>query len=470
MKEVVGYVRVSQVAGREGESFISPVEQRRAIEGWASLHGREVVAIFEDLDQSGKLRHRPGLDAAMDAVTSGQAQGIVVAKLDRFGRSAPHLGELLEILTAHDAALFTVAEGLDTSGHTGRMIATILSAVAEFEVSRHTENWYVARRNAVERGVFVGGAVPLGYEKVKGRLKPDRFAPVVRELFDRRISGQSWVSLADWLGAQTGQVGSVGSVRYIIGNRAYLGEIHAGQGIVNLSGHEAIIDRATFEAANVVRGITPSRSGRASGLLAGVLRCGSCRYAMKYSMAKTRHGQPRHDYRCKSSRNSSRCPKPTSVSATAVEPYVLEQFFARMGALRLESLRGADDLEVAGRHLADAEAELDAVLDRRLAEVLGDSSEAYIRAVEDRKAAVDAARQRLGEVRGRHSSLPDVEVSEVWPDLSLEHRRRLLAAAFDGVFVAPGGEVPDRLTVCWRGDGPEVPVRGRRWTPRSFPD
>jgi hypothetical protein len=395
---------------------------------------------------------------------------VVVAKLDRFGRSAPHLGELLEILTAHDAALFTVAEGLDTSGHTGRMIATILSAVAEFEVSRHTENWAVARRNAVDRGVYVGGTVPLGYEKVNGRLKPDRFAPVVKELFSRRIAGQSWVNLADWLGQQTGQVGSVGSVRYIISNRAYLGEIHAGQGISNLEGHEAIIDRATFEAASVVRGVAPSRSGRASGLLAGVLRCGSCRYAMKFTMASSRQGKPRADYRCKSSRNSSRCPAPTSVSVASVEPYVLEQFFARMGALRLESLRGADDLEAAGRLLSDAEAELDAVLDRRLAEVLGDTSGAYIRAVEERKGAVDAARKRLGEVRGQYATLPDVEVAEVWPDLSLEHRRRLLAAAFDCVFVSPGGEIPDRLTICWRGDGPELPVRGRRWTPRPFPE
>jgi site-specific DNA recombinase len=468
--KVCGYIRVSRVAGREGESFISPGEQRRAIEGWAKLHGREVVAIFEDLDQSGKLRHRPGLDAAMELVTSGEVQGIVVAKLDRFGRSAPHLGELLEILSTQDAALFTVSEGLDTSGNTGRMIATILSAVAENEVNRYTDNWYVARRNAVERGVFVGGTVPLGYQKVNGRLKPDRFAPVIRELFTRRIAGQSWVSLADWLGEQTGTIGSVGSVRYMIGNRAYLGEIHAGQGISNLEGHEALVDRATFEAANVARAVAPSRSGRASGLLAGVLRCGSCRYAMKYSMASSRQGKPRHDYRCKSSRNSSRCPSPTSVSAAAAEPFVLGEFFDRMGALRLESLRGADDLEAAGRLLSDAEAELDAVLDRRLAEVLGDSSEAYIRAVEDRKSAVDAARRRLGEVRGRYADLPDVEVREVWPDLSLEHRRRLLAAAFDCVFVSPGGEVPDRLTICWRGDGPELPVRGQRWTPRPFPD
>src|SRR5690606_18122515 len=112
--------------------------------------------------QPGTKRDRPGLERALGLVESGRAQGIVVAKLDRFGRSVPHLGQLLDLLATHDAALFTVAEGIDTSGRAGRMIATILSAIAEFEVARIGETWYSARLNAVERGVWVRWQVPLG--------------------------------------------------------------------------------------------------------------------------------------------------------------------------------------------------------------------------------------------------------------------------------------------------------------------
>ena len=42
---------------------------------------------------------------------------------------------------------------------------------------------------------------------------------------------------------------------------------------MNAKAHKPIIDRATFEAANVVKGVVPARSGNASGLLSGVLRC-----------------------------------------------------------------------------------------------------------------------------------------------------------------------------------------------------
>jgi Recombinase/Resolvase, N terminal domain len=60
-----GYIRVSRVAGREGESFISPETQRQKIEVWAQLHGLEVVRWWEELDQSGAKRQRPMFQEAL---------------------------------------------------------------------------------------------------------------------------------------------------------------------------------------------------------------------------------------------------------------------------------------------------------------------------------------------------------------------------------------------------------------------
>jgi DNA invertase Pin-like site-specific DNA recombinase len=56
---------VSRVAGREGESFISPETQRQKIEVWAQLHGLEVVRWWEELDQSGAKRQRPMFQEAL---------------------------------------------------------------------------------------------------------------------------------------------------------------------------------------------------------------------------------------------------------------------------------------------------------------------------------------------------------------------------------------------------------------------
>ena len=99
---LVAYVRVSRVGGREGPSFISPEVQRAQIEGWAA--GRaEIIAWHTDLDVSGGTMERPGLDAAMRAVRSGAAEGIVVAKIDRFARS---LGGALDAIAERAVVLW----------------------------------------------------------------------------------------------------------------------------------------------------------------------------------------------------------------------------------------------------------------------------------------------------------------------------------------------------------------------------
>lgn len=469
MRPIDGYIRVSRVSGREGDSFISPGEQRRAIEGWASLHSREIERIFEDLDESGKARNRPGLDAAMERIESGVTGGVVVAKLDRFGRSVPHLGELLSILDANDAALYTVAEGLDTGGHTGRMIATILSAIAEFEVNRISESWTVARRNAVQRGVFVGGTVPIGYEKVDGRLRPGPDAEIAREVFRRRASGHSWKSIADYLADATGRRSSVESVRYLVRNRTYLGEIDAGGGAINLDAHEPLVDRETFEAANVRQTAIRSDSGRAKGLVTGILRCASCRYALRFSMGRTRHGKPRADYRCKAgSRSAGGCPSPASISSNSIEPHLVEEFLrraARVGAGEIESASGVPE---AIARVERAEAELRTLLDSNLSAILGSDSSEFLRAVEERKREVDTARAELATLRAGVAVLPDVTLVDTWPDLTFDEHRSLLSAAFECVFVRPGGRIPERVFIPERGAGIDLPVRGSRWTPREF--
>lgn len=450
--ELSAYIRVSRVAGREGERFIAPAEQRRAIETWAGVNGHRIIAWFEDLDEPGTRTDRPGL---LEAMQTGD--GVVVARLDRFGRSVPHLAALIEELAGRGAALHTVAEGINTAGPTGRMLATILSAIAEFDLSRIRENWRAARSHAVDRGHYVGGTVPLGYRKVEGRLVPGPDAALVRDAFERRIAGESWIAIADRLGR------SVGAVRHLIANRAYLGEVHGGQGLVNPTAHEPLVDRATFEAANRIRGSAPGASGRASGLLSGILRCAGCRYAMK----ATQRGDAL-DYRCKAARreNATPCPEPVSIAAHLIEPFVLERFFTGLGEYSARAVADTDAVAAAADALSEAEVELDAALDARLAEILDDDRRMAL--VRDRQALVDRRREELADARLAEPLDPAVDFAELWPDLSLQERRHLLASVLDAVFVRRGTDVGERTFVCWRGEGPELPVRGRRWTPAPF--
>jgi site-specific DNA recombinase len=474
---LAGYIRVSKVGGREGDAFISPGVQRERIEAWVEAHGHSLVDTLTDLDEPGSRLERPGLTSAMEQVESGVCRGIVVAKLDRFTRSTAHLGPLLERLRGAGGVLVSVNEGIDTSTATGKLVADIMVAISDWELTRISDNWAVAREAAVSRNIHISGKDPIGYLRGEDRvLVPDpALAGAVQTLFAKRGGGESWARLAGWLTAESGRTYTVGTVRSIIANRVYLGEASGGGGLSKPAAHPPLVSRAQWGAANRVRGVAPSRSGRASGLLSGLLRCSGCRYAMKPSMS-TGGGRSRLSYRCKASRSETaggRCPAPASIEASVVEPLVLERFMAQVAGYRAVAGDDSPQRREAETVLRNAEAELDAALDRRLAEALGgDDAPPYLAAVRQRREAVEHAREALATLSQR-ASLPDVDFVALWPDLSLYDQRKLLASVFDCVFVrrTPGRgkvAVADRVFVCELGDAPELPVRGRRWTSKPF--
>ena len=90
----VGYVRVSHVGGRAGDSFRSPTDQATSIQTWAATRGDQVVILDPELDESGGSRDRPILAAAVAGIEAGQYRGLVVAYLSRAGRSVRHLLEM----------------------------------------------------------------------------------------------------------------------------------------------------------------------------------------------------------------------------------------------------------------------------------------------------------------------------------------------------------------------------------------
>src|SRR3954471_3387194 len=91
---VVAYVRVS--TDEQADSGAGLTAQRAAISAEAARRGWTVIAWHEDAGISGKsIAGRPGLGAALEAVETGQAAGIVVAKLDRLSRSLADFAGLM---------------------------------------------------------------------------------------------------------------------------------------------------------------------------------------------------------------------------------------------------------------------------------------------------------------------------------------------------------------------------------------
>src|SRR5688500_8100049 len=86
---LVGYVRVSTgEQAREGHSLAA---QRERIETWGRLHDVPIVAIVEDAGVSATTLDRPGLQRALAMIKAGEADGLIVTKLDRLTRRVKHL-------------------------------------------------------------------------------------------------------------------------------------------------------------------------------------------------------------------------------------------------------------------------------------------------------------------------------------------------------------------------------------------
>lgn len=124
--------------------------------------------IFED-KESGALRSRPKLDRALAELRAGDT--LVVWRLDRLGRSLRHLLEISEMLRDRGAALRSLSERIDTAKAAGKMLYTILGAVAQFERDVLRERTVAGMRAAQSRGEHIGRPSALKPAQVREARK-----------------------------------------------------------------------------------------------------------------------------------------------------------------------------------------------------------------------------------------------------------------------------------------------------------
>lgn len=473
MRRFVGYIRVSDTRGRSGDSFISPDVQRDRIAGWAKLRGVEIVEFFTDLDVSGGVLSRPGLDEAMRLIESGHANGIVVAKLDRFSRAGvADALKLIESIEELGGQVASVEEGVDPTTPFGEFARVIFLALARMQRQQITENWKVAQARAVARGIHIASVAPTGYEKGEdGRLVVSEYAPVIAEVFRRKAAGASWRELSDLM-IERGVVSPYGltgwttrAVQGITANRVYLGEARSGE-FSNPDAHEPIIDRATWEAAQARKSDSIPKGRDPEGtLLAGLIRCGGCRYVMKPDKMTLASGPNAGErvriYRCRGHHASGVCQQRSSVMGRVIEPFVVAAFFEAYDRT-LAQVASGDDLHAAEVALAEAEAELNAYLGNAdLVSIVG--RERFNEGAQARIVAVDAAASELRGLRPTSDAVVDIRAE--WEDASTSHRRKLLSGAIDAVVVMAGRgkAIEDRAVIFAAGELPaDFPKRGMR--------
>ncbi len=119
------YIRTS-TADQDGQAQLHALRRAAEARGWSP---RE----FVDIGFSGAKASRPALDDLRRAARAGEVRAVMVAGLDRLGRSLRDLLHLLDELTAAGCIVVSLREGVDLSTPAGRLQVQILGALAEFE-------------------------------------------------------------------------------------------------------------------------------------------------------------------------------------------------------------------------------------------------------------------------------------------------------------------------------------------------
>lgn len=434
---LVAYVRVSKKGDREGDRFRSPTEQADRARSHAESRGWAVGEVIEDMDVSGATHpeERPGMARALELIRRGRAGGLVAHSLDRLSRDPGHGDWLVQEVTAHNGVVTAPDMPEDITSPTGEFTFGMLLGVARLYRRTAGQRFQQAQERATLAGI-PHGRIPFGYRQLPDRtIEPDpELVPLVRGLFEGRIHGHGWGHLATVLSEETGRPWSRRGVQHVVGNQLYrTGRIASGV-IVSEVEAGAIVDEATWHAAQAPRGVRDGRTDRASAPLAGLLKCAACGYTLVHWRPSAKQAGTAPRYRCQ----GLHCPARVTVHAPTVESLVVAEAFAVDLKLVAQPQRTAD-LEPLEEALVLATRRFDQVQMPDAMDALGD---AWASAAKSRREERDAAARALGEARAEAGVSSEggsggavLRLGHIWDDLEPAQQREALRWIFEEVRV-----------------------------------
>src|SRR5260370_14596315 len=133
-----------------------PEMQLRELREYVERRGFDLAGEYVDAGISGAKDSRPELNRLMADAHKRRFDAVCVWKFDRFARSVSHLLRALETFKALGIAFVSLSEQMDTTTPAGKMVFTVLGAVAELERSLIAERVRAGLRNAKAKGNHLG--------------------------------------------------------------------------------------------------------------------------------------------------------------------------------------------------------------------------------------------------------------------------------------------------------------------------
>ncbi len=184
------YTRVSTAMQVDGYSLEAQKERMRA---YAAYNDFEIVGEYEDAGKSGKsIVDRDQVNRMLADIQSGKdgVSFVLVFKLSRFGRNAADVLSALQIMQDFGVNLICVEDGIDSSKDAGKLMISVLSAVAEIERENIRVQTMEGRLQKAREGRWNGGFAPYGYSLVNGQLQVNEVeAEAIRTIFEQYANG-----------------------------------------------------------------------------------------------------------------------------------------------------------------------------------------------------------------------------------------------------------------------------------------
>lgn len=197
MDRLIGYVRVS--TEEQTKTGYSVSDQKNKLRGYCDLYGHELVDIIVDDGISAKNLNRSGMQRTISMINDGDADGVVVLKLDRLTRSMRDLHHLLDTIFK-TGQLHSVSEQFNTNTASGKFVLNMLMSVAEWErevIGERTSS-ALQEKKRLAGNKSINGRAPFGYQWSEGQLikHPDEF-PVREIMIQLRESGLTYAQIAN---------------------------------------------------------------------------------------------------------------------------------------------------------------------------------------------------------------------------------------------------------------------------------
>ncbi len=204
----VGYSRVST-----DKQDNSSGAQNQRIRAYALLHEIELTHVEEDSDEFSGDLDRPGIQRVLKMVREKHVDAVIITKLDRISRSVADTSELMELFRKTGVKLIDIAQSLDMSCATGRLVVNMRAAIAQWEREMIGERTSEGLQNLKAQG-FPAGPAPYGWQaqertpgekerKVRKLMIPNlEEQAILKRIGELRAQNKSWTTIADALNAE----------------------------------------------------------------------------------------------------------------------------------------------------------------------------------------------------------------------------------------------------------------------------